>query len=107
MRLLLQIVSFLALVGTILPPAAYAAGALGPETMKLCMLGATAAWFAATPFWMGRMDSGAASSPAAPNSEAVILERHVTHSAFNGSQAVLIAYPAAASAVGAETGRHV
>ena len=61
MRVLLRIVSCLALLGTIGPPVAYAAGTMQTETMKLWMLVATVAWFAATPFWMGRPSDGAPS----------------------------------------------
>ena len=57
MHMLLRVVSYLALLGTISPPVAYAAGAMQSETMKLWMLVATVAWFATTPFWMGRSRS--------------------------------------------------
>ena len=57
MHMLLRVVSYLALLGTIGSPLAYAAGAMGSETMRLWMLVATVAWFATTPFWMGRAPS--------------------------------------------------
>ena len=55
--MLLRVVSYLALLGTIGPPVAYAAGAMQSDTMKLWMLVATVVWFATTPFWMGRKPS--------------------------------------------------
>ena len=57
MHVLLRVVSCLALLGTIGPPVAYAAGAMPSETMKLWMLVATIAWFATTPVWMGQNPS--------------------------------------------------
>ena len=54
MRLVLQIVSWAALAVTALAPVLYAAGQVGLEPTKLVMLLATIAWFATTPFWMGR-----------------------------------------------------
>ncbi len=47
-----QLVSLAALAGTILPPVLFFAGRIGIEPMKLAMLVATVAWFAATPLWM-------------------------------------------------------
>jgi len=51
-RRVLQIVSWLALAGTILPSCVFLAGQMGLDAVKTTMLVATVAWFAATPFWM-------------------------------------------------------
>jgi hypothetical protein len=47
-------VSLAALAGTILPPVLFFGGQLSIDAMKLWMLVATIAWFAATPVWMDR-----------------------------------------------------
>ena len=47
-----QLVSLAALLATIFPPVLFFAGGMGLDTMKLWMLVATVAWFAATPVWM-------------------------------------------------------
>ncbi|MBM4092942.1 MAG: hypothetical protein FJ276_26565 [Planctomycetes bacterium] len=60
MRLLTQILSWLALAGTILPSVLYATGQLELETCKWIMVVATVVWFVATPFWMGRPRGDAA-----------------------------------------------
>jgi hypothetical protein len=52
MKTALRFVSAVALVGTILPPILYVGGVMDLDQAKLWMLGATVAWFAATPFWM-------------------------------------------------------
>ena len=49
-----QVVSLIALVGTILPPVLFFAGRMDIDSMKWWMLAATVAWFAATPVWMDR-----------------------------------------------------
>jgi hypothetical protein len=54
MRLALQLVSWVALAATIAPSLSFLAGQLTLDKTKLAMLAATVAWFAATPFWMGR-----------------------------------------------------
>jgi hypothetical protein len=54
MRLLLQIVSWVALAATALAPVFYAAGQVELTHTKLAMLLATIVWFATVPFWMGR-----------------------------------------------------
>lgn len=54
MQAFAKIVSFLALLGIVVPPALYLVGHLGLDTVKLWMLGATVLWFASVPFWMGR-----------------------------------------------------
>jgi hypothetical protein len=54
MRLAAQIVSGLALVGTILPAVLFVNGGLELPQVKAWMLAATAVWFVATPLWMER-----------------------------------------------------
>ena len=49
-----RVVSLVALAGTILPPVLYFTGHVELEAVKLWMLVATIAWFAATPVWMDR-----------------------------------------------------
>ncbi len=52
MRKALQLVSWLALAGIVIPPILYFTGGLTLETVKTVTLVATVLWFAATPFWM-------------------------------------------------------
>jgi hypothetical protein len=54
MRLLLQLTSWVALAATALAPVLYVAGQFTLPRTQLIMLLATIAWFATTPFWMGR-----------------------------------------------------
>ncbi len=54
MRAFARLVSWLALVGTILPPLLFFADRLDLPQVKLWMLVATVVWFAATPVWMDR-----------------------------------------------------
>jgi hypothetical protein len=49
-----QIISWLALVGLLVPPIAYLAGSVTLAAVKLWMLVFTIIWFATVPFWMGR-----------------------------------------------------
>ena len=49
-----RLVSLVALAGTILPPVLYFTGHVELDVMKVWMLAATIAWFAATPVWMDR-----------------------------------------------------
>jgi Na+/H+ antiporter NhaA len=53
-RRLLQVISWAALGGIIIPPLLFLLGNIELETTKNWMLAATIAWFAATPLWMGR-----------------------------------------------------
>jgi hypothetical protein len=62
MRRLLQLVSWIALLGTVAPSTLYLTGTMQLPQVKLVMLVATIAWFASTPFWMGR-------TPEAPGAE--------------------------------------
>ncbi len=54
MRMLARTISWLALIGTILPPLLFFADRLNLSQVKLWMLVATVVWFAATPVWMDR-----------------------------------------------------
>lgn len=47
-------ISWLSIVGTILPSVLYLFGVLSLDSCKWMMLCATVAWFVATPLWMGR-----------------------------------------------------
>jgi hypothetical protein len=49
-----RLVSLVSLVGTIVPPVLYFAGAMTLAATQSWMLVATIAWFAATPVWMDR-----------------------------------------------------
>ena len=51
-RRVLQIVSWLALAGTILPSCIFLAGQMELGIAKAAMFLATIAWFVATPLWM-------------------------------------------------------
>lgn len=54
MRILLQFVSLIALLATVVPSMIYCAGGMALEMVKWIMLLATIVWFAVTPFWMNR-----------------------------------------------------
>ncbi len=54
MRRVAQIVSGLALVGTILPAVLFVGGSLELAQVKTWMLVGTIVWFVATPLWMER-----------------------------------------------------
>ena len=53
-RRLLQIVSWIALAGTILPSVLFLAGRITLDESKWWLLAATIVWFVVTPLWMGR-----------------------------------------------------
>jgi hypothetical protein len=57
-RRIAQIVSAIALVGTVAPAVLYVGGGLPLAPMKAWMLVATVVWFVATPAWMGRKATG-------------------------------------------------
>ena len=52
MKRIAQVISGLALVGTILPPCLFFANTLSLAATQQWMLGAAVIWFIATPFWM-------------------------------------------------------
>lgn len=53
-RIIIQIVSWLALVGTIVPSVLFLAGRIDLEQSKWVLLVATIAWFLTAPLWIGR-----------------------------------------------------
>lgn len=55
MRTLLQLVSAIALIATILPSILLLTGSLDLPQTKLAMLIATIIWFIVTPLWMGQL----------------------------------------------------
>jgi hypothetical protein len=57
MRRALQLVSWLALAGIVIPPVLYFAGGLTLEAVKTVTMVATILWFVATPFWMNSRSS--------------------------------------------------
>jgi hypothetical protein len=52
MRKVLQLASYLALAGIVMPPILYFTGELPHDGMNTLTLLATVLWFAVTPFWM-------------------------------------------------------
>jgi hypothetical protein len=54
MKTVAQIISMLALAGTILPPLLFLSGGMELAQVKWWMLVATILWFSATPLWMER-----------------------------------------------------
>jgi hypothetical protein len=53
-RRLLQIISWAALAGTVVPSVLFLAGRITLDQSKWWLLVATIAWFVVTPLWMGR-----------------------------------------------------
>jgi hypothetical protein len=58
MRLLLQLISYVALLGSIVPSLLYLKGGMDLPTVKVWMLVSTVVWFAVVPCWMDRRQSG-------------------------------------------------
>ena len=56
MRTVAQIVSWLALVGTLVPSLAFLAGSITLDAVKTWMLVSTILWFISVPFWMDRAE---------------------------------------------------
>lgn len=56
MKLILQIISWVALGLTVLPSILFFWGSMELDTVKVTMLVATILWFVATPFWMGKKE---------------------------------------------------
>jgi uncharacterized membrane protein len=56
MRILLQIISGIALLATIAAPILFLFTHLTLDQTKWSMLASTIVWFAVTPFWMGRQE---------------------------------------------------
>jgi len=56
MRLILQLISFIALVMTVLPAIVYFSGNMELDRVKWLLILATVVWFVVTPFWMGKKE---------------------------------------------------
>jgi hypothetical protein len=54
MRIVLQILSWAAIVATILPSVLFLTGRIDLEQSKWALLAATLVWFATAPLWVGR-----------------------------------------------------
>lgn len=54
MRVILQIVSWAAILATIIPSILFLAGRMTLDQSKWWLLAATVVWFATAPLWMGR-----------------------------------------------------
>ncbi len=54
MRIILQIISYLALLVVVLTPVLFLTQTIELDLVKSLMLTGTIVWFASTPFWMGR-----------------------------------------------------
>lgn len=54
MRIVLQILSWAAIVATILPSILFLAGRVTLDQSKWALLVATVVWFVTAPLWMGR-----------------------------------------------------
>lgn len=54
MRTVAQILSWLALLGTLVPSLAFLAGSMTLDAVKTWMLVSTVLWFITVPFWMDR-----------------------------------------------------
>lgn len=62
LRRTLQVVSWLALAGTLLPSCLFVADAMDLDSVKTVMLVSTVVWFVATPLWIERKPDEAGSS---------------------------------------------
>jgi hypothetical protein len=58
MKRVAQIISWLALAGTLLPPGLFFVDKLELASMQQWMLAAAIVWFLATPFWMEHKATG-------------------------------------------------
>ncbi len=54
MRLVLQLISWIALIMTVLPSLIYFSGNMELDHVKLLLIVASVVWFVVTPFWMDR-----------------------------------------------------
>jgi len=54
MRKLLQLISIVALIATLVPAVMFMNGSIDLDMVKTLMTIATFVWFIVTPFWMGR-----------------------------------------------------
>jgi hypothetical protein len=62
MRRILQTVSWIALIATVLPSILFFADRMDLPQAKTVMLLATVAWFVVTPLWMGQEEQKASES---------------------------------------------
>ena len=53
MRLILQIISWIALAVTVVPSILFFFGSMELDRVKWLLIYATVVWFVVTPFWMG------------------------------------------------------
>ena len=67
MRIVFQLLSWLALAATALPSAMYLGGALDLDRVNMVMLVATVVWFVCTPVWMGRAPVAKSDKTALPS----------------------------------------
>lgn len=58
MKTLAQLLSWIALVGTIAPSFVYLGGGMTLDALKTWMLVSTVLWFVTVPLWMGRAEKG-------------------------------------------------
>ena len=56
MRLVLQIISWIALAMTVLPSVVYFSGNMELDRVKWLLIFASVVWFVVTPFWMGKKE---------------------------------------------------
>ncbi len=56
MRLVLQIISWIALAMTVLPSVVYFSGNMELDRVKWLLILASVVWFVVTPFWMGKKE---------------------------------------------------
>jgi hypothetical protein len=56
LRLIVQLISWLAILGTILPSSLYLVDQISLDRCQWLMLVATIIWFVVTPLWMGRKE---------------------------------------------------
>ena len=57
MKIVLKIISLLALLMTVLPSILFLMGSVALEQVKLLMLIATVVWFVVTPLWMWKKEA--------------------------------------------------
>jgi len=63
MRTILQIISWAAIVATVLLPLLFLVGTMELLPMQWWLLIATIAWFVTAPLWMGRTSEDSANAP--------------------------------------------
>jgi len=57
MRLVLQIISWIALAMTVIPSIVYFSGNMDLDRVKWLLVLATVVWFVVTPFWMDKKET--------------------------------------------------